>query len=93
MTATNMLCNTCVFIKAGIIIIILIMFIYIEETIDSQAPYNDQFPQKCVQCIQAIQSALPNVLIIHYVRVKFIINVGKCMFTPCATYECTGFSC
>ena len=65
----------------------------IEEGIDSSAPYDGQFPQKCVQCIQAIQSALPNVQIIHYVRVKFIINAGKSMFAPCAIYECTGFSC
>lgn len=88
MTAANVLCSTCVFMKPGIIIIImLIMFIYtiiyieeeigsrgsqapyddqflynnIEEEIGSQASYNDQFPKKCVQCIQAIQSALPNV--------------------------------
>ena len=71
MTAANVLCSTCVFMKPGIIIIILIMFIYyvhlynnIEGKISSQgsqAPYNDQFPQRCVQCIRAIRSALPNV--------------------------------
>ena len=93
MTATNVLCSTCVFMKAGIIVIILIiMFIYIKEGIGSQAPYNGQLPQRCVQCIRAIQSALPNVPIIHYVRVKFIINAGKSVFNPCATYDFTGFS-
>ena len=72
MTATNVLCSTCVFMKPGIIII-LTMFIYtiIEEEIGSQVPYNDQSSQRCVQCIQAIQSALPNVLIIHLCESKF----------------------
>ena len=110
MAAANVLCSTCVFIKPGIIIIIIIiMFIYTitiekigssgfkescnedEEEIGS---CNDQFPKKWVQCIQAIQSALPNVyLYITLMTVKFIINAGKSMFAPCATYECTGFSC
>ena len=76
MTAAYVLCSTCVFMKPGIIIIILIMFIYtiiiIEKEISSQLPYNDQSSQRCVQCMRAIQSALPNVLpIIHLCEGKF----------------------